>query len=221
MIKREARQGLRDAMTAYRQPYAKGDLRESFDILDEAIRRFNESHGDGRELVKPLALSAELVHRLGEIEQAHARLERIVAIATAYSAPGSRFFADAFCLAGIAEESAECARAIDFYERGINEGAEAGLDSKWMIQNLTALVQTLLKFRPHSPATLAYAWRAEELAAHAGIPSGSLIFVTRFNLGRAQLEAGMNVDAAETFEALISARKARAGAQETIDRRVE
>jgi hypothetical protein len=144
-----------------------------------------------------------------------------VAIATACSAPGFRFFADAFCLAGIAEESSSCPRAIDFYERGINEGAKAGLDSKWMIQNLIALVSALWKFRPHSPATLAYASRTEELAAHADIPIGSLIFVTRFNLGRAQLEAGMNVDAAETFEALISARKARGGAQGTIDRRVE
>ncbi len=206
-------------MSECRALYTKGKLREALEVLDPPIDRFSEEYGELPTLVKPLSLSAEIMHRLDNIIQAHARLERMLVIAAAVSESSPLSLADALCLAGLVERAAHCAGSIAFYERGIREGEKIGADRGWMIKGIVATVNALLELQPHSGATLSYAIRAADLADASS--ARSLRFVTRFNLGRAQLDAGHNVEATATFEALIRFREQHRGFTNEVDGRAE
>jgi hypothetical protein len=89
---------------------------------------------------------------------------------------------------------------------------------------LLALIETvseLLELENPSDATLAYAVRAAELAVDVSRPGGNLLFVTQFYLGRAQLDAGRNLEAARTFEDLIRFRAEHRRSPDGVDGRAE
>jgi tetratricopeptide (TPR) repeat protein len=211
---------LRDALHKSDRLGAEGNLQLAIESLDEAIRTFRDAHGELPPLAKPFALSAELLHRLGQSDQAHARLERLVTLARTHSDSRPGFLADAFCWAGLAELNVECAGSVRFYEQAIDEGDKAGLSDRWMIRELLMVVSSLLKFQPHSNTTLAYAKRAASLAA--SVPEvPSLLFVAQFNLGCAQLDADLNHDAATTFETLLRNQEKLEASRKVATSRIE
>jgi tetratricopeptide (TPR) repeat protein len=200
---------LREALGLARYLDADGNLRQAFDLLDQALESFSATEGPHIALISPLMFSAELIHTLGDAIEAHARIDRALSVADSRSEAASLFHADVLCLAGLAERVAMCDRAVDFYERGLDEGMKLGASEEWQVQRLVGMVSALLALRPRSKATLTYAVRGAGLALRTYPPDGPFVFVTKFNLACARLEAGMNREAAELFEDLLTTRQGR------------
>jgi hypothetical protein len=195
------------AYLAAKATVQKGQVREARDILVPAIEAFAASEGQQPNLIEPLVLSADLVHRLEGADPAHVYLERALTIArTSAGSPPLRL-AETFCLVAVVEWKNKCrSRAASAYETGIEEGRQAGASDKWLAFQLTGLAELLLDTEPTKKDALLHATRAVELLTSVGELESRQMLFARFALGRGQAALGMNPAAQHTFESLIEIR---------------
>jgi hypothetical protein len=198
---------LHDVYSAAKASFDKGHAREALDMLLPAIADFELAEGPHRAMIKPLVLSADLLHRLGGGEEAHGRLDRALAIARSLDTSPSLRLAETFCMVAVVEWNNKCVQgAVTNYEAGIAEGERVGAGEQWLGYHFTGLAELLVDTEYQLDTALAWATKAVEVTERAEGADSRSAFFARIALGRAQLAMGLNLEAEKTFEGLLEKR---------------